>query len=102
MHKVKVGAIDSPIGYLPKYEDLKALFAEIDKDYDKALYDMQFSLYIDKLTGRIDLQKEAFSKDERIPNKLFEIYAAQRVELMALREKHGAIVTPEQLLAESM
>lgn len=96
----KVGVIDSPIGYLPKYEDLKALFAEIGKKYDKALYDMQFSLYIDKLTGRIDLQKDAFSKDERIPGRLFEIYAAQRAELIALKEKYGAIVTTEQLLAE--
>jgi phosphoenolpyruvate carboxykinase (GTP) len=53
------------------------------------------------LVGRIELQKEAFSKNTRIPNKLFEIYAAQHAELMALKEKYGAIVTPEQLLAES-
>jgi phosphoenolpyruvate carboxykinase (GTP) len=98
----EVGVIDSPIGYLPRYEDLKALFAKIDKDYDKALYDMQFALYIDKLVGRIDLQNEAFKKNTRVPGRLFEIYAAQRAELMALREKYGVIVTPEQLLAKSM
>ena len=92
-----VDAIETPIGYLPLYEDLKALFAEIDKEYPKSLYDMQFSLYMDKLIGRIDLQNEAFSKDERIPDRIFEIYKSQRAELEAMKAKYGAIVSPEQL-----
>ncbi|HIP72485.1 MAG TPA: phosphoenolpyruvate carboxykinase (GTP), partial [Anaerolineae bacterium] len=95
----EVDAIDSPIGFLPKYEDLKQLFADINKEYPKELYDKQFSLYLDKLIGRIDLQQEAYSKGERIPARLFEIYAKQRKELVALKEKHGSIVTPDQLQA---
>lgn len=94
-----VDAIETPIGYLPKYEDLKALFTElINKEYPKELYDMHFSLYIDKLIGRIDMQKEAFSKDERIPDRIFEVYEKQRADLVALKEKYGAIVSPEQLM----
>ncbi len=31
-----VEAIETPIGYIPKYEDLKPLFAEIDKDYPRS------------------------------------------------------------------
>ena len=96
-----VEAIETPIGYLPLYEDLKALFAEIGKEYPKSLYDMQFSLYMDKLIGRIDLQNEAFSKDERIPDRIFEVYKAQREALSALKEKYGSVVTPEQLIAEA-
>jgi len=88
---------ETPIGYLPKYEDLKAMFASIDKAYSRELYDMQFSLYIDKLIARIDLQKEAYASGERIPSKLFDIYAAQRAELEATKEKYGAVVTPAQL-----
>jgi phosphoenolpyruvate carboxykinase (GTP) len=95
----EVDAIDSPIGFLPKYEDLKQLFAGINKEYPKELYDKQFSLYLDKLIGRIDLQQEAYSKGERIPARLFEIYAKQHTELMALKEKYGSIVTPDQLQA---
>ncbi len=94
-----VGAIETPIGFLPKYEDLKDLFkALIDKDYDRDLYDRQFSLYIDNIVGRIDLQTEAYGKDENIPGRLFEIYEAQKKELLALKEKYGAVVTPNQLM----
>ena len=60
---------------------------------------MQFSLYIDQLIARIDLQKEAYSKGERIPAKLFTIYAAQRAELEAAKETYGAVILPDQLAA---
>ena len=92
-----VKAIDSPIGYLPYYEDLKELFASIDKEYPKSLYDMQFALYVDNILNRIDLQTEAYSKEENIPAKLFEVYEQQKAELLALKEKHGSIVTIENL-----
>ncbi|MHC4826494.1 MAG: phosphoenolpyruvate carboxykinase (GTP), partial [Planctomycetota bacterium] len=73
--KGEVGAIDTPVGYLPKYDDLKALFsAVISKEYPRELYDKQFSIYVDKIQGRIDLQREAFGKEENIPAKLFEVY----------------------------
>jgi phosphoenolpyruvate carboxykinase (GTP) len=95
----EVDAIETPIGYLPLYEDLKQLFAEIiDKDYPRELYDMQFSLYIDNLIGRIDLQEDAYSSEMRIPQRLFEVYQKQREGLMALKKKYGAIVTPDQLM----
>jgi len=98
----EVKAIETPIGFLPLYEDLRSLFAElIDKDYPRELYDMQFSLYIDNLVARIDLQTEAFRKDENIPELLFEIYDRQKKELLALREKHGAVVPPATLLEEA-
>ncbi len=92
-----VQALETPIGYLPKYEDLKKLFAEIDKEYPKSLYDMQFALHIDKIVARIDLQTEAYGKEENLPPQLFEVYAAQKAALAALKEKHGPIVQPDQL-----
>jgi phosphoenolpyruvate carboxykinase (GTP) len=92
-----VEALDTPIGYLPKYEDLKKLFAGIDKEYPKSLYDMQFALYVDKIVARIDLQTEAYSKEENLPPQLFEVYEAQKAELAALKGKHGPIVQPDQL-----
>ena len=94
----EVDAIDTPIGYLPKYEDLKNLFkAKIDKEYPEDLYNKQFSLYIDNIIGRIDLQVEAYGKEKHIPQKLYDILKEQRQELVALKDKYGAIVTPQQL-----
>jgi len=97
-HK-EVDTIETPVGHIPKYEDLKKLFKEkINKDYPEALYNMQFSLYIDNIVGRIDLQTEAYGKDAHIPKRLFEIYEEQKKELLEYREKYGPIVTPAQLI----
>ncbi len=97
-----VAAIDTPIGYLPKYDDLKKLFKDIiDKEYPKALYDKQFSLYVDNILARIELQLEAYGKEENLPGKLFEVLKAQKAGLEALKAKYGPIVTPEQLEAEA-
>jgi len=93
-----VSAIATPIGLLPKYEDLKELFKSlIDKEYDRELYNRQFSLYIDNIIKRIDLQTDAYKKDENVPDRLFKIYDEQKKGLLALKEKYGSIVTPEQL-----
>jgi len=94
----EVDAIDTPIGHLPKYEDLKSLFkSRIDKEYPEDLYVKQFSLYIDNIVARLDLQVEAYGKEKNIPPKLFDILKEQRQELMALKDKFGPIVTPQQL-----
>jgi len=92
-----VEAIDSPIGYLPYYDDLKMLFETIDKEYPRSLYDMQFALYVDNIVDRIDLQTEAYGSEENIPATLFEIYTKQRMELLALKEAFGPIVGIDDL-----
>ena len=57
----------------------------------------QFSLYVDNIVARIDMQEEAYRKETHIPEKLFEILKAQRQELVDLRARFGSVVTPEQL-----
>ncbi len=92
-----VDAIETPVGFLPRYDDLVTLFRTIDKDYPKPLYDMQFALYVDKILERIELQKEAYSKEADIPARLFDIYGRQKKELEALKEKFGAVVAIDDL-----
>ena len=94
-----VDAIETPIGYLPKYEDLKVLFLDIiNKDYPQELYNKQFSLYIDKILARIDLQTNAYQKEENIPDRLFAVLREQHEGLVSLQEKFGPIVSPADLL----
>ena len=94
----EVEVIDTPIGGIPRYDDLRRLFAEgLDKDYPQALYDKQFSLYVDNILAIIELQEEAYGKEQEIPPALFKVYEEQRAGLLALKEQHGAVVTPEQL-----
>jgi len=95
-----VEAIDTPIGYLPYYDDLKVLFKEIiNKEYSRELYTRQFSLYLDNILARVNMQIEAYGKEENIPQQLFEVLDTQKQGLVALQEKFGAVVTPEQLLS---
>ena len=93
-----VEAIETPIGMIPKFDDLKQLFKDkIDKEYTEDIYTMQFSLYIDNILGRLDLQKEAYSSEEDIPAKLFEIYDKQKAELEQLKAEKGSVVKPQEL-----
>jgi phosphoenolpyruvate carboxykinase (GTP) len=93
-----VDAISTPIGYIPQFEDLRLLFQTIiDKTYPKDLYEKQFSLYIDNIVARIDLQLEAYAKEKDIPERLFQILKQQREELMAVRDIYGPVVSPDQI-----
>lgn len=88
--------LETPIGNLPRYEDLKTLFKQIiDKDYSKALYTKQFSLYVDNIIKRIELQQAAYSKEQDIPGILFDILAKQKAQLDELKQTHGNIVPPD-------
>jgi phosphoenolpyruvate carboxykinase (GTP) len=93
----EVDAIDTPIGFIPRYDDLKELFADIGKEYPRNLYDQHFSFYVDNILARLDLQEEAYGKEDGVPGQLFHVYTEQRVGLRALREVYGPVVTPDQL-----
>jgi len=93
-----VGVIRTPIGNLPQYDDLKDLFRTIiDKEYSEELYIRHFSLYVDNIIGRIDLQIEAYGKEVNIPARLFEVLNEQKEGLLALRDKYGPIIKPSEL-----
>jgi phosphoenolpyruvate carboxykinase (GTP) len=98
----ELGAIETPIGYLPRYADLMTLFSTIiDKAYPESLYNQQFSLYVDNILARVELQIDAYRKEDRIPAKLFQVLEAQKKGLTALKKQYGPIVTPAQLIANT-
>jgi len=95
----EVQAIETPIGFVPKYENLKQLFSSlIDKAYSRELYDKQFSIYIDNILARIELQREAFGKEKDLPEKLFQVYDEWTAGLLELKEAYGNVVTPDKLV----
>ncbi|MFK5951459.1 MAG: phosphoenolpyruvate carboxykinase (GTP) [Desulfobacterium sp.] len=94
----EVKRIETPIGHLPLYEDLKGLFMEvIGKEYSHELYIKQFSLYVDNIIERLEFQIDAYSKEKNIPDTLFKVLHGQKEELMVLRQKKGTIVAPEEM-----
>lgn len=93
-----VDAIETPIGFIPRYEDLKKLFDGIGKEYPKSLYDKQFSFYVDNIITRIDVLEKFYKEGENTPERAFEIYEEQKQGLNALKAKYGAVVSVEQLI----
>jgi phosphoenolpyruvate carboxykinase (GTP) len=94
----ELAGIDTPIGTIPRYADLAALFRDgIGKEYPRDLYDRQFSFYIDNILARIALQEEAYRKEKKVPARIFEVYAEQRRGLEALKERFGPVVQPALL-----
>jgi phosphoenolpyruvate carboxykinase (GTP) len=94
----EVGAIETPIGSIPRYEDLEALFrSKIAKEYPRGLYDRQFSLYVDNICARIDMQRQAWGREPGIPPRLFEVYDRQLAGLAALKAAHGPVISPAKL-----
>lgn len=94
----EVDVIETPIGFLPTFDDLRELFQSIiKKNYTKELYNKQFSLYVDNIVARIDLQMEAYGKEKNIPETIFNVLKEQKDGLLALKETYGPIVTPSQL-----
>jgi phosphoenolpyruvate carboxykinase (GTP) len=83
-------AIETPIGFLPKYEDLKKLFKQIfKKDYTKEEYEQQFSIRITKLLERFDRIKEIYSKEPGIPEIFVDHMNQQVKRLKEAKEKFG-------------
>lgn len=91
--------IETPIGLLPKYEDLKQLFQEIfDRDYTKAKYIDQFSLRIGKLIEKMERMEKLFKEEPNIPEFFWDILERQQKDLLEMREKFGKdVVSPFDL-----
>lgn len=94
----EVGLIPTPIGGIPRYEDLAGLFAGIGKDYPRDLYGRQFALYVDNIMARIRLLEKAYAADPNVSSRLLAVYETQLAGLEALKAKHGPVVSVEQVL----
>ena len=88
-------AIRTPVGYLPKYEDLEALFKLIfDKYYPEEDYNLQFSLRLDKLLEKVARMEEIYRPEPNMPEEFWKILNQQKADLKALKAKTGKSVVP--------
>jgi phosphoenolpyruvate carboxykinase (GTP) len=83
----EVEAIKTPIGFIPKYEDLKKLFKDIlDKDYTEADYKEQFKIKPKENIAKIDRIIEIYkTKIKNAPDILFEILEKQKKRLEEIK-----------------
>jgi len=98
----EVGALKTPTGYIPKYEDLRKLFKEVlDKDYSGEDYVKQFTLRIPENLAKIERIVEIYkTKVPDAPDILFKILEEERKRLEGTRTEYGDYVTPDVLEKE--
>lgn len=96
VHK-EYDAIQTPIGQIPKYEDLKALFKQVfDRDYIEAEYEKQFSIRVDNLLKKLDRIEEIF-KEEEVPEEFRNHIGQQKERLKEAKEKFGkSVIAPKE------
>ncbi|MFW6045192.1 MAG: phosphoenolpyruvate carboxykinase (GTP) [Planctomycetota bacterium] len=83
----EVEAVERPTGLVPKYEDLKELFADVlEKSYSREEYEEQFAPRIDKNLAKIERIEEIFRESvPDTPGVVFEELDKQRERLECAR-----------------
>ena len=91
-----VGAVRTPTGDIPKYEDLKRLFKEVlSKDYTPEEYAEQFTLRIPEAFRKLDRIERIYrTQVSDTPQIVFDVLAQQRTRLQDARGEHGDYVPP--------
>ncbi|HPD19239.1 MAG TPA: phosphoenolpyruvate carboxykinase domain-containing protein, partial [Candidatus Goldiibacteriota bacterium] len=93
-----VDAIKTPIGFIPKYEDLKNLFINVlKKEYTFDAYKEQFKIRIPENLAKIDRIINIYKGIKDTPKEVFEELEAQKKRLLDLKQIKGEYVTPDNI-----
>ncbi len=97
-----VGALRTPTGLIPKYEDLAKLFKDVlGKEYRKEDYVKQFTIRIPENLAKIRRVREFWKTEvEDAPEELFRVLGEQERRLLKARESFGDYVSPEEFPEE--
>jgi phosphoenolpyruvate carboxykinase (GTP) len=90
-------AIRTPVGYIPRHEDLRRLFREVfDREYTTREYEEQFSIRVDNYLEKLERMEQIFGEEPDMPEEFWSVHNTQKRELMELRAKSGkAVVAPQ-------
>jgi phosphoenolpyruvate carboxykinase (GTP) len=96
-------AIETPIGYIPGYEDLRSLFRTVFKrDYAAQDYEEQFAIRIDKYLEKFGRMERIYADESEVPESFSEYLQTLKSRLKEAKRKYGcAVVPPTSFAAES-
>lgn len=99
-----IGAIKSPTGWIPKYEDLAKLFRQVLQiDYTQEDYVRQFTIRINENLAKVNRVEEFHRKEvPDAPQVVLDVLAEQRARLLATQQEHGDYVSPLALHVEDV
>jgi phosphoenolpyruvate carboxykinase (GTP) len=96
----EVEAVETPTGFIPLYDDLRALFHNhLDKEYTQEEYDHHFTTRVPELLDKIDRIKKIYRETvDDTPMILFEILEEQRNRLLMAQSEYGDRIKPSSFL----
>ncbi|MFW9827776.1 MAG: phosphoenolpyruvate carboxykinase (GTP) [Candidatus Thorarchaeota archaeon] len=81
-------AIETPIGYIPKYSDLQLIFKKyLNKSYKENDYIKQFSIRPERLLEKLDRIENIYKKENEVPEFFWNILHNQRTNLLNLKSR---------------
>ncbi|WP_297071543.1 phosphoenolpyruvate carboxykinase (GTP) [Thermococcus sp.] len=91
-----VEAIETPIGYIPRYGDLARLFREVlNKEYTRKDYEKQFTVRVPELLAKIDRIEKIYREQvKEVSKEFYEILETERRRLSEAGEKYGDYISP--------
>jgi phosphoenolpyruvate carboxykinase (GTP) len=97
-----VGAIRSPTGRIPRFDDLQPLFKQVlGKDYAREDYVKQFAIRVPENLEKLDRVEEFHHAEVTdAPPVLSDILTEQRTRLLEIQKQFGDYVSPESLPLE--
>jgi phosphoenolpyruvate carboxykinase (GTP) len=95
-----VRAIQTPIGHIPRHEDLRRIFESLQgKAYSELDYLRQFSIRIDRFLHKMDRIAELYrTQVADAPELLFTILQDEVDRLKDAKSKYGGLVSPERFV----
>ncbi len=93
----EAGAIRTPTGWIPLYEDLKRLFQQVlGKEYTHEQYVQQFSTRVPESLAKIERIEKIYREEIlETPPVLFSILEEQRQGLIEAQNKYGDEISPD-------
>ncbi len=83
-------AIETPIGYIPIYLDLKVLFKQyLQKEYTEEDYIKQFSIRPNKLLGKLDRIETMYKKEKDVPKFFWNLLKSLRKNIRNLLKEYN-------------
>ena len=94
-----VGAVKTPTGFIPVFEDLQKIFKDnLDKEYTQADYVEQFTIRIPENLAKLDRVEKIYrEKVADTPQILYDKFDEVRKRLKAAQAKHGDNISPLDL-----
>ena len=94
-----VKAIETPIGYIPNYTDIRQLFQDVlGKAFIEKDYVEQFTIRVPELREKMTRIKQVYEKIVDPPEMMFTAMQAQDKRLAELQKSHGEHVSPFDLV----